>query len=78
MTFYQVWLGRLSLLDATRKNLIHLEGAAADIRAFPTWFTWSPMAETVRAAQADRCTARIGQSRPRTPETKPLARRIAS
>ncbi|MEH2506723.1 DNA-binding HxlR family transcriptional regulator [Bradyrhizobium sp. AZCC 1578] len=78
MTFYQVWLGRLTLLDATRKNLIHLDGAPADVRAFPTWFTWSPMAETVCAAQADRRTARIGQSRPPRPETKPLARRIAS
>jgi len=52
MTFYQVWLGRLSLLEATRKNLIQLDGAPADIRAFPTWFTWSPMAKTVRATQA--------------------------
>ena len=78
MTFYQIWLGRLSLLDATRKNLIQLDGAPADIRAFPTWFTWSPMAETVRATQAGRRTARIGQSRPPGPETKSLARRIAS
>jgi hypothetical protein len=39
MTFYQVWLGRLSFPDAVRKNLVHLDGAPADIRAFPTWFT---------------------------------------
>jgi DNA-binding HxlR family transcriptional regulator len=54
MTFYQVWLGRLPLVDAMRKNLIRVEGAPADIRAFPTWFAWSPMAPTVRAALTDR------------------------
>ena len=43
--------------DAMRKNLVLLDGAPADIRAFPTWFTWSPMAETVRSALADRRTA---------------------
>jgi DNA-binding HxlR family transcriptional regulator len=53
-TFYQVWLGRSSLVDAMRKNLVRLDGAPADIRAFPSWFTWSPMAETVRSALADR------------------------
>ena len=78
MTFYQVWLGRLSFPDAVRKNLVHLDGAPADIRAFPTWFTWSPMAETVRAALGGRRTARIGQTRPTRPDTKPLAPRIAS
>jgi len=35
--------------DAT---LVYLEGAPTDIRAFPTWFTWSPMADSVRAALA--------------------------
>jgi DNA-binding HxlR family transcriptional regulator len=54
MTFYQVWLGRFSLIEAMRKNHLRVDGAPADIRAFPTWFTWSPMAETVRAALADR------------------------
>jgi DNA-binding HxlR family transcriptional regulator len=53
MIFYEVWLGRMSLLDAVRKNLIRLDGAPADIRAFPTWFAWSPMAPAVRAALAD-------------------------
>jgi hypothetical protein len=74
MTFYQVWLGRLSFPDAVRKNLVHLDGAPADIRAFPTWFTWSPMAE-MRAALGGRRTARIGQSRPPRPDTKSLAPR---
>ena len=53
MMFYQVWLGRLSLLDAVRKNVVRLDGAPADIRAFPSWFAWSPMAVTVRAALVD-------------------------
>jgi DNA-binding HxlR family transcriptional regulator len=72
-TFYQVWLGRLSLVNAVRKNLIRLDGSPADIRAFPTWLTWSPMAETVRAALADRRTA----SR-RAISTKSSATRIAA
>ena len=54
MMFYQVWLGRRSLADAVRKKQIQLDGAPADIRAFPSWFEWSPMAETVRAAMSDR------------------------
>lgn len=53
-TFYQIWLGRLSLSDAVRRHLVRLDGAPADIRAFPGWFAWSPMAETVRAALVDR------------------------
>jgi DNA-binding HxlR family transcriptional regulator len=57
MAFYQIWLGRWSLADAVRKRRVRLDGAPADIRAFPAWFTWSPMADTVRAALADRRTA---------------------
>src|SRR5262245_59957123 len=51
-TFYQIWLGRVSLMEARRKNQIGLDGNPADIRAFHTWFTWSPMAATVSAAKA--------------------------
>ena len=29
--FYEVWLGRLSLLDAVRKNLVRLDGTPADL-----------------------------------------------
>ena len=36
--------------DAVRKDLIQLDGAPADVRAFPAWFSWSPMARTVHAA----------------------------
>ena len=55
--FYEVWLGRLSLLNAVRKNLVRLDGAPANIRAFPRWFALSSMAETVRASLVDRRTA---------------------
>ncbi|MFL5239104.1 MAG: winged helix-turn-helix transcriptional regulator [Rhizomicrobium sp.] len=76
MTFYQVWLGRSSFLNAVHKNLIRLDGAPADVRAFPTWFTWSPMAETVRAARADRRTAShraVSSSGPRTSSPTKIA-----
>jgi DNA-binding HxlR family transcriptional regulator len=63
-TFYQVWLGRLSLAEAVRKGQVHLDGVPAEIRGFPGWFTWSPMAETVRAALADHRPASPRQSRP--------------
>jgi SCP-2 sterol transfer family len=52
--FYEIWLGRLSLMEAMRKSHISLDGSPADIRGFPTWFTMSPMAETVRASLANR------------------------
>ena len=52
--FYRVWLSHAVLSEALRREQIHLDGAPADIRAFPQWFTWSPMADTVRAALADR------------------------
>jgi DNA-binding HxlR family transcriptional regulator len=51
--FYQIWLGRVSLMEAMRGNQIGLDGNRADIRAFHTWFTWSPMAPTVSAALAE-------------------------
>jgi DNA-binding HxlR family transcriptional regulator len=77
VTFYQVWLGRTSFLDAVRNNLIRLDGTPADVRAFPTWFTWSPMAETVRAAGSDRRRASRRVIPTSDPTTSPLTR-IAS
>lgn len=74
MTFYQVWLGRLSLLDAVRKKSIRLDGAPADVRAFPTWFAWSPMAETVHAALVDRRTASHREIAANSPRMSPLSR----
>src|SRR5262245_28872382 len=54
LAFYRVWLGHATLADALRRDQIDLEGTPADLRAFPHWFAWSPMADTVRAALADR------------------------
>jgi DNA-binding HxlR family transcriptional regulator len=56
MAFYRVWLGRMTLSEALRTEQVRLDGAPADLRAFPQWFTWSPMAETVRAAMKDQST----------------------
>ena len=57
MAFYRVWLGRLTLSEALRRNEVQLDGSPGDIRAFPQWFFWSPMADAVRAALSDRQTA---------------------
>lgn len=46
--FYQVWLGRMTLDHAQNKALVRIEGRPAYERAFPSWFSWSPMAEHVR------------------------------
>ena len=45
MAFYRVWLGHTMLTEAVRKKQVHLDGTPADIRAFPQWFTWSPMVD---------------------------------
>jgi DNA-binding HxlR family transcriptional regulator len=49
-TFYRVWLGRIPMDEALRGGRVRLDGIPALVRAFPEWFTWSPMAEAVRAA----------------------------
>ena len=54
IALYRVWLGRATLAEALRRKQVRLEGSPADLRAFPQWFTWSPMADAVRAAMADR------------------------
>jgi DNA-binding HxlR family transcriptional regulator len=59
MALYRVWLGRATLAEALHKKQVSLEGSPADLRAFPRWFTWSPMADAVRAAMADR---QVGES----------------
>ena len=48
--FYRVWLGRETLAAVLRRGEVRLEGAPADLRGFPGWFTWSPMAGVVRTA----------------------------
>jgi hypothetical protein len=50
-------LGRVPLVEAIRKGHVRLDGVPADVRGFGHWFTWSPMADTVRVALADRSTA---------------------
>jgi hypothetical protein len=50
MAFYRVWLGRSTLAEAVRRSQVRLDGAPADLRAFPHWFAWSPMADAVHAA----------------------------
>jgi DNA-binding HxlR family transcriptional regulator len=56
MAFYRVWLGRVTLPEALRRQQVRLGGVPAEVRAFSSWFSWSPMAETVRAALVDRRT----------------------
>lgn len=48
--FYKVWLGRLSLADALRADLVQLDGPPALTRAFPGWLAFSPVAGVVHAA----------------------------
>jgi DNA-binding HxlR family transcriptional regulator len=48
--FYRVWLGHSTLAEAVRRREIRLDGSPADLRGFPEWFAWSPMADRVRAA----------------------------
>ncbi|MCK1432696.1 MULTISPECIES: helix-turn-helix domain-containing protein [unclassified Bradyrhizobium] len=57
VAFYKVWLGRVGFSEALHRQQVRLEGTPADVRAFSGWFAWSPMADTVRAARADRRTA---------------------
>jgi DNA-binding HxlR family transcriptional regulator len=55
--FYRVWLGRTTLGEAMSRGLVRLDGMPAAVRAFPHWFAWSPMADTVRGALPRRSTA---------------------
>jgi hypothetical protein len=49
--FYQLWLGRLSYREAISEHGVKIDAIPAYIRAFPRWFSWSPVAPTVRAAR---------------------------
>lgn len=51
-TFYQVWLGKMTLRNAMSEDRIRIEGLPAFERAFPNWFLWSPMAKFVSNASA--------------------------
>jgi DNA-binding HxlR family transcriptional regulator len=50
--FYQVWLGRISFAESLGHQWVQLDGVPALVRAFPTWFAWSPAAAAVRRAAA--------------------------
>jgi DNA-binding HxlR family transcriptional regulator len=51
-TCFKLWLGRIDYEDALQDGQFQVEGIPAYIRAFPTWFAWSPAAPAVRAARA--------------------------
>ncbi|MCK1739816.1 helix-turn-helix transcriptional regulator [Bradyrhizobium sp. 139] len=65
VAFYRVWLGSISFSEALHRQQVRLDGTPADVRAFSGWFAWSPMADTVRAALADRRTASSNDRHPR-------------
>lgn len=41
----QIWLGHVSIEEASRDGTLHLDGRSADIRAFRSWFVLSPFAQ---------------------------------
>ena len=45
---YQIWLGRLDLMQTMAEGRFVLDGAPALINRFPRWFAYSAAAETVR------------------------------
>jgi hypothetical protein len=61
VAYYRVWLGRVTLSEALRKQQVKLDGTPADVRAFSGWFAWSPMAGAVRAALADHQPIKLGK-----------------
>ncbi len=46
--FFEVWYGRLRQGDAEKRGLLQIEAAQDLKRAFPTWFHWPSLPETVR------------------------------
>jgi DNA-binding HxlR family transcriptional regulator len=48
--FYQLWLGHISYREAISEYGVKIDAAPAYVRAFHRWFSWSPVAPTVRAA----------------------------
>jgi DNA-binding HxlR family transcriptional regulator len=49
--FYQLWLGRISYREAISEHGVRIDAAPAYVRAFHQWFSWSPVAPTVRASR---------------------------
>src|SRR5712691_8951731 len=52
--FIEFGWGRVTLSEALRRQQVQLDGTSSDVRSFSHWFSWSPMADAVRAALADR------------------------
>lgn len=48
---YQVWMGRLSFVEAVREGRIELDGVRPLVRGFPRWLALSPVAGAVRRAR---------------------------
>ncbi len=53
-TFYQIWLGRITLAEAIDQGLVQIDGPPAMIRAFPHWLQFSRFAEVVRGSVTPR------------------------
>jgi DNA-binding HxlR family transcriptional regulator len=53
-SFFQLWLGRISYKEALESQQVQVEGLPALVKAFPTWFTWSPAAPVVGAFRQAR------------------------
>lgn len=51
-TFFKLWLGRLDYDEALARHGVKVTGAPRFTSAFPTWFTWSPVAPAVRAVRS--------------------------
>jgi DNA-binding HxlR family transcriptional regulator len=52
--FFQVWLGRLSFAEATRRGQIKIDAVPSLAEAFPTWFAYSLAVPVVQAAQGGK------------------------
>jgi DNA-binding HxlR family transcriptional regulator len=59
-TFYNAWLGRITLVDARRRGAVRIEGDRALERNFPEMLRWSPMARAVRTAVLDGLPTAVG------------------
>ncbi|HEX6237372.1 MAG TPA: winged helix-turn-helix transcriptional regulator [Acidimicrobiales bacterium] len=51
-TMFQVWLGRIPLLEAVRDERVQVDGTPGLVRSFARWFQLSPIAYAVRAASS--------------------------
>ena len=48
--FYHIWLGRITLAEATDQGLVQIDGPPALIRAFPHWLQLSRFADVARGS----------------------------